>query len=263
MPGALVGGLVQHARMVTVVDGLAQLDERRAASSDVRTTGLSGLDSATGGFTEGQVWIVVGTPGQGRTTLAAQWAWLLSSQHGFTTQLVSRTDPAVRGAARVVSAVAKVPLNHLWSDGLRGHDNEKIRRVMPKLASAPLEILGPRDLSIVDTDMAELPAPGALVVDDAHRAGGMFPQRVASIAASGTLVVLTMPRHRVVSGAGLDPSWAEVADFILDIDCPDLLDRNSIRPGEAEVHLLRNRWGPTRSDAVVFQGHYSRFVDLG
>jgi replicative DNA helicase len=84
----------------------------------------------------------------------------------------------------------------------------------------------------------------------------------AVLAAAGTLVVLTMPRHLVVSDAGLDPAWADVADFILEIDRPDLIDRNSVRPGEADLHLLRNRWGPTRSDVVAFQGHYSRFVEM-
>jgi hypothetical protein len=109
--------------------------------------------------------------------------------------------------------------------------------------------------------MGGVAAPDALVVDDAHRAGGMFPGRVARLARAGVLVVLTTPRHHVVSDAGLDPAWADVADFVLDIDRPDLIDFNSLRPGEADLHLLRNRWGPTRSEVVAFQGHYSRFVD--
>ena len=57
-------------------------------------------------------------------------------------------------------------------------------------------------------------------------------------------------------------AWADIADVVLDIDRPDLMDRTSFRPGEADLHLLRNRWGPSLSDAVVFQGHYSRFVEL-
>ena len=84
----------------------------------------------------------------------------------------------------------------------------------------------------------------------------------AVLAAAGTLVVLTMPRHLVVSDAGLDPAWADVVDFILEIDRPDLIDRSSTRSGEAELHLLRNRWGPPRSDLLAFQGHFSRFVDM-
>ena len=83
-----------------------------------------------------------------------------------------------------------------------------------------------------------------------------------SLSALTVLVVLTLPRHRVVSDAGLDPAWAEAADFVLEINRPDLIDRSSFRPGEADLHLLRNRWGPPVGDVVAFQGHYSRFVDL-
>ncbi|GAA5125057.1 hypothetical protein GCM10023339_47610 [Alloalcanivorax gelatiniphagus] len=253
---------MQHSLMVTVVEALQLLEVSRAERAEPRTTGLPALDESTGGFDLGQCWIVVGTPGQGRSSLAAQWAWLLASRHDLTTQLVSTTEPVTRVAARIAALVAKVPMSHLGHHGLSGHDPEKLRLVGPMLDAAPLSILGPGDLSMADVNMDELPKSQVLVVDDAHHSGGMRPQRTAALAARGHLVVLTLPRNRVVSEAGIEPTWADVADFILDIDRPDLLDRTSLRPGEADLDLLRNRWGPTQSHLVGFQGHYSRFVHM-
>ena len=247
--------------MVTVVEGLGLLEARRASSPHARSTGLAVLDRATGGLADGQVWIVAGTPGQGRSAMACQLAWAIA-RDGSSTQLVSRKEPVELMSARIASMVAKIPLNHLWSSGLTDDDREKLRRVTPRLEAVPLSVLTPEELSVADAGIPGVVTPEALVVDDAHLAGGIFPERVAALSRAGVLVVLTMPRHQVVSDTGLDPAWADIADVVLDIDRPDVMDRTSFRPGEADLHLLRNRWGPSLSDAVVFQGHYSRFVEL-
>lgn len=247
--------------MVTVTEGLELVDALRLSLPEVRTTGLSFLDSATRGFAAGQVWIVIGTPGQGRSTMACQLAWAVST-HGLATSLVSRKERVELMSARVASMVAKVPLSHLWAGPLSSIDREKLRLMAPLLETATLSVVGPEEITIADADAPGRVTPEALVVDDAQLAGGMFPSRVAGLARAGVLVVLTLPRHRLISDNGLDPAWADVADVVLEINRPDLIDRSSLRPGEAELHLLRNRWGPTRSDVVAFQGHYSRFVDL-
>jgi KaiC/GvpD/RAD55 family RecA-like ATPase len=98
--------------MVSVVEALHLLEAERV---EPRTTGLPALDESTEGFDLGQCWIVVGTPGQGRSTLAVQWAWLLASQHGYTTQLVSKREPVTRAATRIAASVAKGTDESLWS----------------------------------------------------------------------------------------------------------------------------------------------------
>jgi replicative DNA helicase len=247
--------------VVTPLEALAQLSAWRDGRAETRTTGFTELDDVTGGFEPGQVWIVAGTPGQGRSTLAAQWALLLAGDHGVHTHLVSKRDPTHKVAARLVASAAKVPELHLWNGRVSAQDGLKLSHAKQSLAGVPLQIIAPKGISIVDTDMDEVATPEVLVVDDADLAGGLFPSRVASFAATGLLLVLTLPRSLVVTAAGVDPGWARVADVIIDIDRPDLLDHASLRPGEADFHLLRNRWGPGRSIAVVYQGHYARFVD--
>ncbi len=263
MTGSIVGAVVHSHCVITPLQALESLDAWRDARAPLRTTGFAGLDGVTGGFEPGQVWIVVGTPGQGRSTLATQWALLLASGHGFVTQLVSMRDPARKTAARLVASAGKVAESHMWRrEGPLQLDERAIGHARKVLSRTSLEICDPTGFSIVDTDMPEVSRPEALVVDDADLAGGIFPKRIPSFLESGMLVVLTFPRTHLMTDHGIDLGWNRVADFIIDIDRPDMFDVLTTRPGEADLHVLRNRWGPNLSHAVAYQGHYARFVDM-
>ena len=58
-------------------------------------------------------------------------------------------------------------------------------------------------------------------------------------------------------------SLAEVADLVLSIHCDDMFDAESKRPGEADIEVLKHRYGPTHLlPPIAFQGHYARFVEM-
>ncbi|KRF37401.1 DnaB-like helicase C-terminal domain-containing protein [Nocardioides sp. Soil805] len=116
--------------MITPLDALEQLEAWREERAATRTTGFAELDDVTGGFEPGQVWMVAGTPGQGRSTLAAQWALLLASDHGFHTHLVSKRDPTHKVAARLVASAAKVPELRLWNGRMSAQDDHKLRGLL-------------------------------------------------------------------------------------------------------------------------------------
>jgi replicative DNA helicase len=42
----------------------------------------------------------------------------------------------------------------------------------------------------------------------------------------------------------------------------DLYERESSRPGEADIIVAKHRNGQTKDIVLAFQGHYSRFVDM-
>ena len=42
----------------------------------------------------------------------------------------------------------------------------------------------------------------------------------------------------------------------------DVYEKESTRPGEADLIVAKHRNGATRDITVAFQGHYSRFVDM-
>ena len=58
--------------------------------------------------------------------------------------------------------------------------------------------------------------------------------------------------------------WNEVknADMVILLHREDIYEKESARPGEADLIVAKHRNGPTRDITVAFQGHYSRFVDM-
>jgi replicative DNA helicase len=66
----------------------------------------------------------------------------------------------------------------------------------------------------------------------------------------------------VAEGMALHNSLEQDADMVILLHREDLYERESTRPGEADLIVAKHRNGPTRDITVAFQGHYSRFVDM-
>ena len=57
-------------------------------------------------------------------------------------------------------------------------------------------------------------------------------------------------------------SLEQDADMVILLHRDDAYEKESSRPGEADLIVAKHRNGPTRDITVAFQGHYSRFVDM-
>jgi replicative DNA helicase len=66
----------------------------------------------------------------------------------------------------------------------------------------------------------------------------------------------------VVEGLAAHNSLEQDADMVILLHREDVYERESTRPGEADLIVAKHRNGPTRDLTVAFQGHYSRFVDM-
>jgi len=216
-------------------------------------SGLAGIDEMTGGMVPGQVWIVVGTPGQGRTTLLLQ----LAARYAALTDLLVFVDaprePVELCVARLLACLGK----HSVSGVLAGDGTERLDATRARLAGSGLALSGagsPRHVSRHEQLVEH--APAALLVDDLDLVEGATPDRVSAWASTGTFVCITLPRHLVVREEGahdLDPAWARVADLVVEVRA---------HGAEAELAVLKNSRGPLWTSAVGFEGHYARFVDL-
>lgn len=235
---------------------------------DAASCGLAELDRVAGGLAPGRVWLLTGTPGQGRTTLLTQLALRLAVTLGWDTQLVCPQEPARHVAARLLAHRARLSLSDVVNGQVPADALDRQQRTRDALGDAPLCVCaqgGSHGLDVVG-EIEQAP-PRALLVDDAQTIAGVSPERLRTLAAAGTFVAATLPRDQVVahdpSGYHLRPAWAGVADVIVEVrQTAGPFDPTSIRPGEADLVLLRNRWGPLTTAAVAFQGHYARFVDL-
>lgn len=208
-------------------------------------SGFTELDRCVGGLALGDLWIITGHVGQGRSALATQWA-IASAQAGRRTWLIGcREDKGAIAARLRASRVDS--LDHL-----------------------PLHVAANADLTMLDSDDADpgLLRPEVLVVDDAERSAGVFAGRMRTFADRGSCVVTVLPRHLVVHREGdrpcLSHEWASVADVVLEVrqaSWPG--DLGPTRPGDADFILLRNRRGPALALSVGFVGHRARFFDWG
>ena len=66
----------------------------------------------------------------------------------------------------------------------------------------------------------------------------------------------------VANGIPLHNSIEQDADMVVLLHRDDVYEKESTRPGEADLIVAKHRNGPTRDITVAFQGHYSRFVDM-
>lgn len=66
----------------------------------------------------------------------------------------------------------------------------------------------------------------------------------------------------VVEGIAAHNSLEQDADMVILLHRDDAYEKESTRPGEADLIVAKHRNGATRDITVAFQGHYSRFVDM-
>jgi replicative DNA helicase len=66
----------------------------------------------------------------------------------------------------------------------------------------------------------------------------------------------------VANGVPVHNSIEQDSDIVILLHRDDVYERESARPGEADLIVAKHRNGPTRDVVVAFQGHYSRFVDM-
>jgi replicative DNA helicase len=224
------------------------------------------MDEITGGLAAGQVWLLLGGPGQGRTTLSVQWATVIA-RSAHNVHLVTPREPSEWVASRVLSQTGRIPVHRLARRDVGADHEERLLETRSKMLGLPMAVWPAGHQAYVpETDPchAEL-HPHAVVIDDADLASGATPEWAAKCAAAGTLVILSLPRHLVALGdsdeAPLEPAWARAADVIVDVRHLGLRD-GVIRPGEAELVVLKNRWGYLRTVCIMIQAHYARFVDV-
>jgi replicative DNA helicase len=121
----------------------------------------------------------------------------------------------------------------------RAPSRERLYRVAEILGDADLEVLATNDV-YWDTVKSIKPL-GAQAVYDA--------------------TVLGM-HNFVAEGITTHNSLEQDADMVILLNRDDVYEKESTRPGEADLIVAKHRNGPTRDVTVAFQGHYSRFVDM-
>ena len=135
--------------MQPTMDELEAIGSRGGGMTGV-PTGFADLDALTNGLHPGQLIVIAGRPGLGKSTLGldiARSASVKSSQASCIFSLeMSKTEITMR----LLSAEARVPLHHMRSGTMTDDDWARLARRMGEVAEAPLYIDDSPNLTMME-----------------------------------------------------------------------------------------------------------------
>ncbi len=272
-----------------VLDEIEAIGNREAGLYGV-PTGFADFDDLTNGLHNGQMIIVAARPGVGKSTLALDLCRAASIQNNLASVFFSLEMTRSEITMRLLSAEAKVPLNHIRTGQMTDDDWARLARKMGEVESAPMFIddspnmtmmeirakarrLKQRhDLRLVVIDYMQLMTSGRKV-ESRQLEVSEFSRQIKLLAKELEVPIIALsqlnrgPEQRsdkrpLISDLRESGSLEQDADMVILLHREDMYEKESPRAGEADLIVAKHRNGPTRDLVVAFQGHYSRFVDM-
>ncbi|HET7385145.1 MAG TPA: replicative DNA helicase [Nocardioidaceae bacterium] len=224
------------------------------------------------------------------STLGLDICRAASIHHDMTSVIFSLEMTRSEITMRLLSAEAKVPLNHMRNGNMNDDDWSRLARKMAEVSGAPLFIddspnmtmmeirakarrLKQRhDLRLIVIDYMQLMTSGKKV-ESRQVEVSEFSRQIKLLAKELDVPIVALaqlnrgPEQRsdkrpMLSDLRESGSLEQDSDMVILLHRDDAYERESTRPGEADLIVAKHRNGPTRDVVVAFQGHYSRFVDM-
>jgi replicative DNA helicase len=272
-----------------VLDEIEAIGNREAGIYGV-PTGFADLDDLTNGLHAGQMVIVAGRPAMGKSTLALDFCRAASLHNNMSSVFFSLEMTRSEITMRLLSAEAKVPLNHIRNGQMNDDDWQKLARKMGEVSSAPMFIddspnmtmmeirskarrLRQRhDLRLIVIDYMQLMTSGRKV-ESRQLEVSEFSRQIKLLAKELEVPIIALSqlnrgpeqrsdRRPMLADLRESGSLEQDADIVVLLHRDEVYEKESARPGEADLIVAKHRNGPTRDVTVAFQGHYSRFVDM-
>jgi len=253
-------------------------------------SGFDELDRITTGFRPGQMIVVAARPGVGKSTLGLDLCREASIRQSVPSAIFSLEMTRAEISMRLLSAEAKVPINHLRGGGMSDADWNSISRAMPRVQRGPILIDDSPNLTmpeirskarrmkkehnigLIVIDYLQLMSSGKRV-ENRQVEVSEFSRQIKLLAKELELPVVAISQlNRASEQAGdKKPQLSQLresgsieqdADIVILLNRPDM-HGESEREGEADLIVAKNRSGPTHGGiAVAFQGRYSRFAPM-
>ncbi len=275
--------------MQPTMDELEAIGSRGGSMSGV-PTGFADLDGLTNGLHPGQLIVIAGRPGLGKSTLGLDIARAASVKNGMPSAIFSLEMSKTEITMRLLSAEARVPLHHMRSGTMTDDDWARLARRMGEVAEAPLYIDDSPNLTMMEIrskarrlrqrNDLQLIVIDYLQLMSGNKKAESRQQEVSELSRSLKLLAkeLEIPviamsqlnrgaesrtdKKPQISDLRESGSIEQDADMVILLHREDAYEKESPRAGEADFIVAKHRNGPTATITVAFQGHYSRFVDM-
>ncbi|WP_184841023.1 replicative DNA helicase [Allocatelliglobosispora scoriae] len=253
-------------------------------------TGFQDLDRLLNGLHPGQLIIVAGRPGLGKSTAGMDFARSASLKHNLASAIFSLEMSKVEIVTRLLSAEAKVPMHVLRSGQLSDDDWTKLARRMGEISEAPLfvddtpnmnlmeirakarRLKQRHDLKLIVVDYLQLMTSPKRVesrqqeVADLSRGLKLLAKEVEcpviAVSQLNRGPEQRTDKRPMLSDLRESGSIEQDADVVILLHRDDYYDKESPRAGEADFIVAKHRNGPTDTITVAAQLHMSRFVDM-
>ncbi len=252
-------------------------------------TGFTDFDKRTGGLRGGDLVIVAGRPGMGKSTLAINMAEnvALDEKVRGAALIFSMEMPSDQLMMRMLSSVGGVPLHDIRSGRISDEDWVRITSATSHLAEARIYIdetpgLSPTELRSRARRVKREHGLDLIVVDylQLMQVPGSKENRATEISEisrglkalakelSVPVIALSQLNRSVEQREDKKPVMSDLresgaieqdADMILFISRDEYYDANTPNKGMAEVNLAKHRNGEPGKFTLTFQGQFTRF----
>jgi len=255
-------------------------------------TGYTDLDTVTGGLKPGQLIVIAGRPGLGKSTVALDIARTTALRHGHTTAIFSLEMAATELWHRIVAAEARVQLHHLTTPhALTPTDHDRITHALDRIThAAPLiiddtpnttptqiratarRIKARHGLALIVVDYIQLMTTTNRRTENRQVEVSEFSRQLKILAKELDTPVIALsqlnrgPEQRhdkrpLLSDLRESGALEQDADLVALLHRPELYEPDSPRAGEADLILAKHRNGPTTTITLAQQLHYARFTN--
>ena len=227
-------------------------------------TGLEDLDTLVGHHVAGGLWLVHGLPGSGKSTLCLTFARQVAIRENAPVAWLTTSDRATVITHKLLSAEALVPLHHIRAGTMTAEERARLAQRRGEITEAPLAIAELRTNATIVVAVRQTldlrPDTRLLIIDGLPDTDLDCLEDLRRLAAStGTWIVATVDPAGRVTRQRVDLLHEGAADLVIHIHREDQHNRDSDRPGEADLTVSLNRGGPISSITCAFQGRYARF----
>ena len=275
--------------VTTAIDEIEAAKGRDGSMTGV-PTGFADLDELTNGLHPGQLILVAARPALGKSTLALDFARGASIKHDLPTIIFSLEMGRSEIAMRLLSAESSVPLQAMRKGTVDAREWTTIAATRGRINDAPLYIDDSPNMTLVEIrakcrrlkqkvglkmviiDYLQLMTSGKRV-ESRQQEVSEFSRALKLMAKELQVPVVALsqlnrgPEQRADKMPALSDlresgSLEQDADMVILLHRDNAYEKESARPGEADLIVAKHRNGPTKTITVAFQGHLSRFVDM-